>query len=329
MAFHLRIFALAVAGLVLLAAPRAEAADRLEVLLDWYVNPDHATLVVAKEKGFFAAEGLDVDLVAPSDPNDPPKLVAAGKADVAVTYQPQLVLQVDQGLPLKRFGTLVATPLNSVVVLADGPVKSLADLKGKRIGYSIAGFEDVLLGTMLRRAGVSLADVTLVNVNFSLVPALLAGQVDAVIGAYRNVELVQMAAQKKPGRAFPVEEGGIPLYDELILAARADRLDDPRLPRFLAALERASAFVLNHPDEAWNAFAKAHPDLADAQNREIWELTIPRLAQSPGALDPVRYARLARFMADEKLIEAPRPVGDYAVTVGAVPGKAAAGGTPR
>jgi putative hydroxymethylpyrimidine transport system substrate-binding protein len=192
-------------------------------------------------------------------------------------------------------------------------------LKGKKIGYSIAGFEDTLLSVMLRKNGLTLDDVTLINVNFSLLPALLAGQVDAVIGAYRNVELVQMAAAKKTGRAFMVEEEGIPLYDELILVARNDRLADARLPRFVAALERATAFLHNHPDEAWASFAKAYPDLGDAQNRQILNLTLARFAQSPGALDQARYARLSRFMAGEKLIKTSRPATDYAVTLNEVP----------
>ena len=130
------------AALALLAATPVRAAEKLTVLLDWFVNPDHAALVVAREKGFFAKEGLDVTLVEPADPSAPPRLVAAGQGDVAVTYQPNLYTQVKEGLPLVRVGTAIATPLNSLVVLGDGPVKGLADLKGKTIGYSIAGFED-------------------------------------------------------------------------------------------------------------------------------------------------------------------------------------------
>ena len=182
-----------------LASVPAAAADKLTVILDWFVNPDHGPLIVAREKGFFAAEGLEVELIAPADPNDPPKLVAAGQADLAVSYQPQLHLQVAQGLPLVRVGTLVATPLNSLVVLADGPVRSMADLKGRKVGFSVGGFEDALLGAMLERHGLGLDDVELVNVNFSLSPALLAGQVDAVIGAFRNFELNQMDIVGRPG----------------------------------------------------------------------------------------------------------------------------------
>ena len=121
------------------------AADKLEIMLDWFLNPDHGPLVVAERKGYFAEAGLDVALVEPANPNDPPKLLAAGRTDVAISYQPQLHLQVAQGLPLVRIGTLVATPLNSLVVLADGPITTVADLKGRKVGFSVGGFEDALL----------------------------------------------------------------------------------------------------------------------------------------------------------------------------------------
>ena len=103
---------------LILPAP-ARAADQLTLLLDWFVNPDHAPILVAQARGYFADAGLEVEIIAPADPNDPPKLVAAGQAEIAISYQPQLHIQVDQGLPLARIGTLVATPLNSLVVLAD------------------------------------------------------------------------------------------------------------------------------------------------------------------------------------------------------------------
>lgn len=297
--------------LALLLPGPAQAADRLTVLLDWFVNPDHGPLVVARERGAFAAHGLEVELISPADPNDPPKLVAAGKADLAVSYQPQLHLQAAEGLPLVRIGTLVATPLNSLVVLADGPVGSIADLKGRRIGYSVGGFEDALLRQMLGRHGLGLDDVTLINVNFALSQALLSGQVDAVIGAFRNFELNQLAIEGRPGRAFYPEEEGVPAYDELIFVAHRDRLDDPRLPRFLAAIEEAVQFMLNHPDEAWQYFVAAHPDLDDELNRRAWRDTLPRFALRPAALDAGRYDRFAAFLAEQGLISRVPPVADY------------------
>ena len=163
-----RLLGIGLAVLVSLSAGSpANAQDKVTVMLDWFVNPDHAPLFVAQEAGYFRDANLAVDLIAPANPNDPPKLVAAGRADVAISYQPQLHIQVDQGLPLRRIGTLVSTPLNSLVVLADGPIKSIPDLKGRKIGFSVGGFEDVLLKAMLERHGLTLGDVTLINVNFS------------------------------------------------------------------------------------------------------------------------------------------------------------------
>jgi len=116
--------------LILMASP-ALSQDRMTLILDWFVNPDHGPIIVAQELGYFADAGLAVEIIAPADPSDPPKMVAAGQVDLAISYQPQLHMQVEGGLPLRRVGTLVATPLNCLLVLRDGPIRSSADLKGR------------------------------------------------------------------------------------------------------------------------------------------------------------------------------------------------------
>ena len=309
---------LAIAVCACLAAgalvPRAgAAAEKLTLLLDWFVNPDHAPIYVALEKGYFKEAGIDLEVVAPADPNDPPKLVASGKADLAISYQPQLHIQVDEGLPLSRIATLVATPLNTLLVLDNGPVATLADLKGRTIGFSVGGFEDALLRAMLEPHGIRMEDVTLVNVNFSLSPSLLSGQVDAVIGAYRNFELNQMDLEGRPGRAFYVEEHGVPPYDELIVVARPDRQGDPLLRRFVDALERGVQFLVNHPEDSWRLFLRGRDELDDELNARAWRDTLPRFALRPAALDTARYARFAAFLEAQGLIEKALPVSRYAV----------------
>ena len=296
------------------AASLAMAKEKVTVLLDWFINPDHAPLFVALERGYFADHGLDVEIIAPANPNDPPKLVAAGKADIAVSYQHQHQMQVDQGLPLVRIATLIATPLNALVVLADGPIQNLAGLKGKTIGYSVGGFETILLKVMLKKAGLGLADVKLVNVNFSLSPSLLTGQADAVIGAFRNFELNQMAIEKRPGRAFYVEENGIPAYDELILVAHKDRINDAKLRNFVDALEEGVQYLVNHPDESWQLFIKGErKTLDDELNRRAWKDTLPRFALRPGALDQHRYRRFARFLQAQGMVKNVPPLASWAV----------------
>ncbi|MBL8700635.1 MAG: ABC transporter substrate-binding protein [Alphaproteobacteria bacterium] len=291
----------------------APKPQTLVVLLDWFVNPDHGPLIVAQERGYFRDAGLHVELIAPSDPNDPPKLVAAKRADLAISYQPSLTLHAAAGLPLARIATLVATPLNTLVVLADAPIRSLADLRGRRIGFSVGGFEDALLGAMLARAGMTLSDVTLVNVNFALSPALLAGRVDAVIGAFRNFELNQLALEGRPGRAFHPEANGVPAYDELVVVAHRDRLRDPALRRFVDALERGTLSMIDDPEAAWALFVKARPDLDTELNRRAWRDTLPRFAQAPAALDRARYARFAEFLRGRGLLTTAPRLEDYAV----------------
>ena len=305
------LIALLLAGL---AGP-AQAAEKLTLILDWFVNPDHGTLIVAQQKGFFADAGLEVELIEPADPNDPPKLVAAGKADLAVSYQPQLHLQAAEGLPVLRVATLVAMPLTTLLVLKDGPVKRIADLKGRKVGFSVGGFEDAILGAMLEKHGLTLKDVELINVNFSLSPALIAGQVDAVIGAYRNFELNQMDIVGSPGRAFYVEEEGVPPYDELILIANAKDAGRPAVKAFVGALERAVIYLVNHPEEAWAVFAGYKKGLDDELNRRAWRDTLPRFALRPAALDVARYERFAAFVVARGLAKGLPPVDRYAVVV--------------
>ncbi|WP_112309609.1 ABC transporter substrate-binding protein [Pseudogemmobacter bohemicus] len=308
-------FALALMATFSLTEP-ALAQDSMTLILDWYVNPDHGPVIIAQEKGFFADAGLAVEIIAPADPTEPPKLVAAGQADLAISYQPQLHLMVHEGLPLIRVGTLIATPLNCLMVAEDGPVQALSDLKGRRIGYSVSGVESAVLAGMLASAGLSIGDVEMVNVNWSLTPALMTGQVDAVIGAFRNFELTQMRLAGGQGRCFYPEESGIPAYDELIFVAQKD-FDPAKVTRFLTAIERATAFMINHPDEAYEIFAATAPDLSDPLNAQAWKDTLPRFAHSPAALDYGRYARFEAFLLEAGLIDTALPVGALAIDPGA------------
>lgn len=297
-----------------LPAP-ALAADKITLLLDWFVNPDHGPIILAREKGYFKDAGLEVDIVPPADPADPPKLVAAGKADLAVSYQPQLHLQVHQGLPLVRVGTLVATPLNCLLVLADGPVKTIADLKGRKVGFSVAGVEEALLTAMLKRHGLKFSDIELVNVNWSISPSLMSKQVDAVIGAFRNFELNQMQIEGVDGKCFYPEEEGLPAYDELIYVANKDNLDKDVVRRFLQATELATQYIINHPTESWKIFSATSKELQDELNKRAWRDTLPRFALRPAALDTGRYQRMEQFLKDYGMLKSTKPVADMAIDV--------------
>ncbi len=300
---------------LLIFSAQSVATEKMTLILDWFINPDHGPIIIAEENGYFAEQGLEVEVVAPANPADPPKLVAAGQAELAVSYQPQLHLQVHAGLPLIRVGTLVATPLNCLLVLADGPIQSIADLKGKKVGFSVAGVEEALLTAILRPHGLDLEDIELVNVNWSLSPSLMSKQVDAVIGAFRNFELNQMDIENVPGRCFYLEEEGLPAYDELIYVANPEMKDDDRIRRFLAATEKATQYIVNHPQKSWEIFAGTAKELQDELNKRAWRDTLPRFALRPAAFDAGRYQRMEAFLHEAGLIDRILKVDKLAVDV--------------
>jgi putative hydroxymethylpyrimidine transport system substrate-binding protein len=301
------------AAVALMTMTSAHAAEKVTVLLDWFINPDHAPIMVAEQIGAFKDAGLEVEIVPPADPSMPPRLVAAKQADLAISYQPQLYMYAEQGLPLVRIGTLVNSPLNTVLSLGKSNIKSMADFKGKKIGYSVSGVEEATLGTMLEKDGLTLKDVTMVNVNFALVSALMSGQVDGVIGGYRNFEANELKDHGANPTVFKIEDYGVPAYDELIILANKEKANDPRYKKFLDALKKGTEYLIAHPDETWEAFAKSHKDLDNKLNKTAWAETIPMFATDPAKLDVARYEAYGKFLADNKLIKKELPIGDYAI----------------
>lgn len=290
-----------------------KSLTKLTIILDWFANPDHAPLFVAQQQGFFQQQGLDVKLIGPANPADSPKLVAAGQADLALTYQPQLYLEVQQGLPLVRIATLINTPLNCLAVNAKSNIQTINDLKGKSIGYSSGGVDSAMLHAMLASHGISTKDVTLIDVNYDLTQALMTGKVDAVTGIMRNFELIQMQLAGFQSRVFYPETNGVPPYDELIIVANKKELNDPRLSRFLIALKQGEDYLQQHPQQSWDIFAKNHPELNNELNRKAWFATLPVFAKNPAILDVGRYNKFAQFMQAQGLISKKFPIENYAV----------------
>ena len=300
-------------SLLLLSSTAFADKETVSLLLDWFVNPDHAAIIIAQQKGFFEKNNLEVEIMEPADPTMPPKLVAAKKADLAVDYQPQLQMQVAEGLPLVRIATLVNSPLNSLIVLKNSGINKIEDLKGKKVGYSVSGFETVLLDAMLKSANLSEKDVELVNVNFSLSPSLMSKQVDAVIGAFRNFELNQLKLEKEEGKVFLPEDYGVPKYDELIVVANKDNVSQVKFKNFVKSLQEATNYLKENPKESWEAFISYKPkELDNELNRLAWADTLPYLAPNPATFDKKVYEQMALFMKQNKLIETLPSLDEYA-----------------
>lgn len=279
------------------------AAEPFSLTLDFYPNPDHAGIYVAQERGYFADAGLDVTIHTPSDPAAPIKQVAAGRTDLAISYEPEVVLANEQGLDVVAVGALVDRPLTSLIWLRKAGINGVADLRGKTIATAGIPYQDAYLKTILARADLTPDDVKTVNVGYGLLPALVGGRADAMLGGFRNVEGVDLRLRGLDPVVTPVDQLGVPTYDELVLVAQRQRLaEDPEPIRlFLAALARGTAAAAEDRTATSNALLKANPDLNPRLTNAEVIATLPLLSRS-GRMDPARWDEFVAWMRDNELI---------------------------
>lgn len=284
--------------LCILLSACAHQQKSLKVALDWFINPDHAPLFVAEHDGFFKQEGLNVNILNLSDPSDGPKLVAANKADIALTYEPELLIMQSKGLPLQQIGTLVNQPLDCLSVLASSSIDSIADLRDKKIGLSGSAVNHLLQQSMLNFNRLSLKDVQLINVRYNLTSALLSKNVNAVNGFMRNVEPIQMKLLGHPTRNFYPEDNGVPPYAELIWVSHASPSAEQQqeFEKFLQALTQATAYLKAHPEETWKEFAASYPQLNTPAKHASWLETVHYFDDHPAVLDLAQTKRFKMFM---------------------------------
>jgi len=251
-----------------------------------------------------------VTINSPTDPAAPIKEVAAGRTDLAISYEPELLLAREQGLDVKAVGALVDRPLTSLIWLKKSGVKGVADLRGKTIATAGIPYQDAYLKTILARAKLTPDDVKTVNVGYGLLPALVGGKAQAMLGGFSNVEGVDLRLRGKDPVVIPVDKLGVPTYDELVLAARRDRLEeDPQAIRlFLGALARGTAAAIKSPDATTEALLAANKDLDPKLTRAEVDATLPLLTER-GEMDPAEWSDFIVWMQENQLI-AGRPATD-------------------
>jgi len=285
-------------------------SESFDLTLDFYPNPDHAGIYVAQQQGYFRDAGLDVHIHSPSDPAAPIKQVAAGQTDLAISYEPEVALARDQGLDVRAVGALVDRPLTSLIWLKESGIGGVAGLKGKTIATAGIPYQDAYLDTILKRANLSRDDVKVVNVGLGLLPAIIGGKAQAMLGGFRNVEGIDLRKRGKAPVVTPVNRLGVPTYDELVLVAQGAQLDeDPNAIRlFIAALARGTTAAEADPQLATQAVLDANKSLDPTVTAAEVKATLPLLEPSDkarpfGYMDPAQWEEFVGWMRDNGLID--------------------------
>jgi len=280
------------------------SAEKLTLMLDWFPNIDHLPIYVAQEKGLFKEKGLEVEIISPSETADGLKLAASGNVDMAVSYEPQTIIAASAGLDVKVVGRLIEHPLTTLLFLKSDKIKTPKDLEGKKIGYTVPGLMDVMLKAFMSINGVK--NYEAINVGFTIVPALVAGNVDAVMGPFKTYETVTMAHQNLEADYFELEKFGIPDYEELIFVCGAKMLTQKEadIKGFIEAVEAATAYMREHPEDALKIYLAALPEADPRIETDAFHLTLPYYA-APGGSDAVAWQRFADFSLEHGLIEKP------------------------
>ena len=283
------------------------APEEVSLALDWFPNSNHAGFYAALERGYYRDEGLDVSIYVPANPEDVLKTVGAGRDDFGVSYQAEVLLARGEGVPVKSIAAMVQHPLNSIMVLEESGITRPSQLKGKKVGVTGIPFEEALFQAMLEHEGLSIDDVTVVNVGFDLAPALIGGKVDAIVGAYWTHESILMEMQGYPITVLRMEEWGVPDFYELVLVASEDMISDSpdTVRRFVRATARGFADAIADPQAAVDILVAANPETDKALEAEGIGLLAPLWTEGMtgfGSQTQERWEGLAQWMKDTGLL---------------------------
>ncbi len=286
-------------------------SKHVELMLDYFPNADHAGIYAAQAGGDFKQAGLDVDIRQPPDPAAPIKQVAAGRVDLAISYEPEVLRARDRGLRVVSVAALVQKPLTSIISLPKAKISAPADLKGKTVGTAGIDYQEAYLKTILSDAGVAPSSVKVRNVGFGFSPALIAGKIDAALGAFWNYEGQELRLRGKRPRIIRIEKAGVPSYNELVLVANESALerDADKIRAFIGAISRGTRDLRSDPDKAIDGLLEANPDLDPKLQRASVDVTLPLFFPPEGKpygwQEPGQWDEFSAWMKENHLLENP------------------------
>lgn len=230
---------------------KSQDLKEINVVLDWYPNAIHTFIYTAIERGYYAEEGLDVKVRFPANANDALSLVAAGKAEIGMYYQQDVIQAVaNQGTKIKSIGAIVQFPLSVVLSLKDKNITGPENLVGKTVGYGGTALSEAVVKSMMEYVGADASDVNLIDVGFELMSSMTTGNVDATIGCLVNHEVPQMEEEGFDVNYFMADGYGIPnYYEEVFLANNEMIQQEPEvLEGFLRASKKGFEDFKNDPN---------------------------------------------------------------------------------
>ena len=290
--------------------PSAQDVERIDLVLDFFPNADHAGIYAAMGTGAFKDAGLEVKPATPSDPAAPLRLLAAGRADLAISYEPEVLLARDRGLKVVAIGAIVQEPLTSLISLGSRAIRRPEELEGKTVGTAGIPYQSAYLKAILDKAGVPEESVKEVNVGFNLGPAMITKRVDATLGAFWNYEGVQLDRDRRRPTILRVEQLGVPTYNELVVVAREEdaRERGDVLRRFMLALSRGHEALREDVDAGIQPLLRANRDLERGLQEASVRATLPVFFpededRSFGFMDEDAWVAYGRWMAENDLLK--------------------------
>jgi len=290
--------------------------QKISIMLDWFLSPQHAGLIIAQQRGLFTAQEMQVEFQTPAEPSVALKLLAADEIDFALSRQPTLHLYAHDGAPIVRIATLIETPLTALVIegALEEPVKD--KLARLRYGYSTREGRELFIPHLIPEALTQAGNVPPpVNLNFDTRRGFVEDQVNAVVDAPFHSLPEQLASEGINTQVIRHEALGIPRYDGLVLLANRDGAASRASTwvHVVAALEEAHHWMVENPDEAWELLISAEPVLDNPSNKASWPDLLRRIALSPGAVDNRRYQAFEQFLLKQGVSETALPVSRLAI----------------
>ena len=311
-----RLLAVAFAAQLALAVSAAVAATPLTFQLNWVAGGPNAGFSAALAEGFYWDAGLDVTLVQGNGSGNTAQLVASGRAQIGYADAVAVMQMIAKGAPMKVLSTIYQSNPNEVSALKKTGIKSIKDLAGRKVGVPSGSSQTTMLPLFLKANNLKESDLTLMNMPpTAMVPSLLQGQVDAILGSMDAYQ-IQLEAQGAKLDNFRFADYGVPTVSTSIFANDAYIKENPEIvKKFIAASLKGWSFAIDHPDKTVKDIKTVFPDVNEKIAAEELTAITPLFcsggAKYIGKAEDAHWTRSQELLSEVKLLPAGQDPKSY------------------